>query len=44
MKKKQRNWTYKEDTPSPTVYTEGCMISCMIDSMEGQNVSTGNIP
>ena len=33
--RKQRDWLSKEDTSSPTVSTEGLMISCMIDAMEG---------
>ena len=40
----QRNWIYKEDISSPTMSTEGLMISCMIYTMEGQYVETSNIP
>ena len=41
---KQQNLIIKEDTSSPTVYTKGLMLSCMIDSMEGRDVSTSDIP
>ena len=41
---KQRNWLSKEDTSSPTVSTEGLMLSCMIDAMEGREVATADIP
>ena len=30
--------------PSPTVSTEGIMLLCMIDAMEGQEVKTSGIP
>ena len=43
-KRKQRYWLSKEDTSSPTVTTEGLMISCMIDAMEGRQVATAEIP
>ena len=29
---------------SPTVSTEGLVISCMIDTMEGREVATADIP
>ena len=29
---------------SPTVSTEGLMLSCMIDAMEGREVATADIP
>ena len=41
--RKQRYWISKEDTLSPTVYTEGLMISCMIAAMEGQEVARTDI-
>ena len=41
---KQRDWISKEDTLSPTMSTEGLMISCMIDAMEGQELETADIP
>ena len=41
---KQLDWLSKEDTSSPTVSTEGHMLSCMIDAMEGQEVATADIP
>ena len=37
------NWISKEDTSSPTVSTEGLVLSCMIDAMEGQGVATADI-
>ena len=33
----------KEDTKSPTMSTEGIMLSCMIDVTEGQDVATDDI-
>ena len=42
--RKQRYWLSKEDTSSPTVSTEGIMLSCMIDAMEGREVATADIP
>ena len=42
--RKQRDWISKEDTSSPTVSTEGLMLSCMIDAMEGREVATTDIP
>ena len=41
---KQQDWISKEDTSSPTVSTEGFMLSCMIDAMEVQEVETSDIP
>ena len=43
-KRKQRDWLSKDYTSSPTVSTEGIMLSCMIDAMEGQEVATADIP
>ena len=40
----QRNWLSKENTTFPTVSTEGLMLSCMIDAMEGCDVVTADIP
>ena len=40
----QRNWLSKEDTSSPTLSTEGLIISCMIDTMEVRGVATSDIP
>ena len=37
------NWILKEDTSSPNVSTEGLVISCMIDAMEGRGVATADI-
>ena len=42
--RKHRDWISKEDTPSPTVSTEGLMLLCMIDTMEGREVETTDIP
>ena len=41
--RKQKDWIYKEDISSPTVSTEGLMLSCMIDAMEFQEVATADI-
>jgi hypothetical protein len=41
---KQREHLGKEDTASPTVTTEGLMLSCMIDAKERRDVATANIP
>ena len=43
-KRKQRDWISKKDTSSTTVSTEGLMLSCMIDAMEGREVATSDIP
>ena len=42
--RKQWYLIYEEDTLSPTVSTEGLMLSCMIDAMEGWEVATADIP
>ena len=42
--RKQRDWLSKEDMSSPTVSIEGLVISCMIDTMEGREVATADIP
>ena len=42
--KKQRDWISKEGISSTTVSTEGLMLSCMIDTMEDQEVATTDIP
>ena len=34
--RKHQEWLSKEDMSSPTMPTEGLMISCMVDAMEGQ--------
>ena len=41
--RKQWDWLSKEDTLLPTVSTEGIMLSCMIDAMEGREVATSDI-
>ena len=42
--RKQRYWISKEDMSSLTVSTEGLVLSCMIDSMEGREIATADIP
>ena len=42
--RKQQDRLSREDTSSPTVSTEGLMLSCMIDAMEGREVATADIP
>ena len=42
--RKQRDWLSMEDMSSPTVSTEGLMLSCMIDAIESQEVATADIP
>ena len=41
---KQQDLLSKEDMSSTTVSTEGLMLSCMIDAMEGREVATTDIP
>ena len=41
---KHQDWISKEDTSPPTMSTEGLMLSCMIDTMEGREVATADIP
>ena len=42
--RKQRVYISKEDSSSPTVTTEGMMLSCILDAMEGRDVATVDIP
>ena len=42
--RKHRDCISKENTSSPTVSTEGLMLSCMIGAMEGWEVATADIP
>jgi hypothetical protein len=42
--RKQRLYMNKEDTSSPTVTTEGLLLSCTIDAKEGRDVATADIP
>ena len=42
--RKQRYWLSKENMLSPTFTTEGLILSCMIDAMEGLEVANANIP
>ena len=39
-----QNWLFKEDTLSPIMYTDGLMISCIIDTMEGWDGAAADIP
>ena len=39
----QRNWLSKDDTTYPTMSTEGLILSCVVDAMEGWDVATSNI-
>ena len=41
---KQKDCLSKEDMLSPTVSTEGLILSCMIDTIEGREVATADIP
>ena len=43
-RRKHQDWISKEDTSSPTVFTEGLILSCMIDVMEAREVATTDIP
>jgi hypothetical protein len=43
-RRKQRAYTSKEDTSTPTVAIELVMLSCIIDAKEGRDVATVNIP
>ena len=40
----QRMYMSKEDTSSPTVTTEGLLLSCVIDAKEGRDVAMTEIP
>ena len=42
--RKQREYTTKEETSSPTVAIESLMLSCIIDAKEGRDVATADIP
>ena len=42
--RKQRGHMTKEETSSPTVSTEGLLLSCTIDAQEGRDVATTDIP
>ena len=42
--RKQRDWISKEDTSSPTVPTEGLMLSYVTDEMKVREVATANTP
>jgi hypothetical protein len=41
--RKQREYTSKEETSSPTVAIKALMLSCIIDAKEGRGVATANI-
>ena len=40
--RKQRTWLSNKHTTSTTVSTEGLMLSCMIDVMEGRDIATAD--
>jgi hypothetical protein len=40
----QRNYMTKQETSSPTVATKDLMLTCVIDAIEGRDVTTCNIP
>ena len=42
--RKQRVYISKEERSSPTVTTEGMILSCILDVMEGRYVVTVDIP
>ena len=42
--RKRQDWISKEDTSSPTVSSEGLMISCMIVAIESREIATADIP
>jgi hypothetical protein len=42
--RKQREYTSKEETSSPTVAIEALMLSCIIDAKKGRDVATADIP
>jgi hypothetical protein len=42
--RKQREYTSKDETSSPTVAIESVMLSCTIDAKEGRDVATADIP
>ena len=43
-RKKQRIWTDKNNTSSPTVSTEAVLLTAVIDAKEGRDVMTSDIP
>ena len=42
--RKQQNWLSKDITSLATISTKGLMLSCMIETMEGWDVITADIP
>ena len=40
--RKHRDWLSKYDTKFPIVSTEGLMLSCIIDVMEGRDIATAD--
>ena len=42
--RKQRLWKTKEETAAPTVMIESVMLTCAIDSKEGRDIATADIP
>ena len=41
--KKERKYLTKDDTSAPTVATEALFLTCLIDAMEHQKITTFNI-
>ena len=41
---KQRDYITKEDVSSPTVAAEAVMLTCVIDAVEGRDVTIINVP
>ena len=42
--RKQREYLTKDDTSAPNMATEDLFLTCLIDAMEHQKVSTVDIP
>ena len=42
--RKKQNWISKEGTSSPTMSTEGLILSWIFDAMEGRDVATADTP
>ena len=41
---KQRLWMNKDDTASPTVMLESIFLTCLVDTIEGRDVTVVDIP
>ena len=42
--KKTREWISREDKSSPTVHTESLMLTCAVDTHEGRDVMSLDVP